>query len=448
MASSTPTLILVAYYAPPVRGIASYRVRWMAEGLLARGWRVVAVLPEAPLHRIAPGDGLPDGVEVIRVPNPEPSRWFSRVRGRPTIDGASVEDTAADDPASRGGSTGVLRDLVRNVLYVPDARFPWIGAAAEAVRRRIRDAEGPTVVYSTSVPFSAHFAAMRGRGDSGVPWVAEYRDPWGIVPPQVGRRPGWRRALDARLDTEVLRAADAVVFTSESVRRAYLARAPFLRAERVGVVRNGWLRAAPDAAPGPGDPLRLVWVGTVNDSRFLDPLLRAVATAVAGGRACRIRVLGAPEPWIEALERIGCAPTADVVGDEGWLDLAGFVPPDAVPDELAAASATLLLQPRPDPEVNVAAKLFDYVAARRPVLAWLPRDGEMAEILRAGADPWFVDGTPGDVGRAIRELGAAQDEGRLAGPRVAEERIAPYSRTEGVRRLDAFLRGVLAGGDR
>jgi hypothetical protein len=85
-------------------------------------------------------------------------------------------------------------------------------------------------------------------------------------------------------------------------------------------------------------------------------------------------VIGPEEPW---------RATAATMGGLDWLALDGVADPAAARDRVAGASACVLLRPGAWNRHIVAAKLFDYLGARRPVLAVVDPRGEMAAL---GAD--------------------------------------------------------------
>ena len=74
--------VIVAYYAPPAAGVAVNRLVAMLRHLPPLGWDPVLVAPSSVHHhRSTVDEDALAGVPVVRVPNPEPSRWFRRLAG-------------------------------------------------------------------------------------------------------------------------------------------------------------------------------------------------------------------------------------------------------------------------------------------------------------------------------------------------------------------------------
>ena len=424
--------VLLAYYAPPAVGIASQRLAELVRYLPDFGWDPVVVAPASVhYHRSASLD-FPPQVEVVRVPNPEPSRWLRRMgmpgaggdprrTGRDGAGGApAIEELRAVEPGTVGRW---VRWLVHEFLYVPDAQLLWIPAAARAASETLgRWGDRPTVLFSTSVPFSAHFAARRAAGQRGVPWVAEYRDPWSVAPPQFGTHTWLRTQVDRRLDHEVVSGADHVVVTSDETRHLFLGAFPDLRPEGISVVRNGWgaRPAAPlPQPPAPDGPLRLVYTGTLLQAGWGRPLLEALlAWERKAPGAVTLDIYGPERPWSEIAppELMGTA-----------LRLHGLIPGDDVPGKVAGASAVVILQP--DAVRYVPGKIYEYIGSRRPILAGVPAGSEVSGLAEAFGDVVVVDPmTVPAMDQAIAGLVARHRRGDLAVPTVPQERVEPLSR--------------------
>lgn len=425
------TLVAVAYYAPPAVGVASHRLAGMVRHLRALGWDMVVVAPEAVHYHRGASEEI-EGARVVRVPNPEPSRWLRTLGrvGRATR-GEEPGAVASLDPVDVGSVGAFARRLAHDWLYVPDAQFPWIGPAARAARRVVEETPGPVVLFSTSVPYSAHFAARRVQEKTGVPWVAEYRDPWSAAPRLLERRPALRQLIDRRLDESLIRAASRVVVTSDATRDLFLDTFPGLTRPDIAVIRNGWRERRPDDAPDPDSPLVLLYTGTLLRWTWAVPLLRAVRE-VASEHPVRLRVLGSQEPWRRAAGEVG--------GLDDVLELLGMVPGEEISGHLAASSALVLLRPDEELGLYVAGKAYEYLGSRRPILGWVPEGTEMTGLLRRHGDLRRVgEGSAEAFSHVIRALLAEHREGTLQGPRVEWTVVEPLSREAQVARLDALL---------
>ncbi len=428
-ASAPGLAVLVAYYVPPAVGIAAQRMAGIIRHLPAHGWEPVVVAPERVHYHTDPeSEAVLQGVRVLRTPNPEPSRWLRRAvgeRGDDARGGSGVREVRGVEAS---GWRSWARDLVRSWVYIPDAQALWIPWAASAATRALLDLRGPrrAVIFSSSVPYSAHFAARAASRRTGTPWVAEYRDPWSVAPPQFGSVPALRSLLDRRLDHDLVCAAQALVVTSDGTAERYRRAFPDATHRGVDVVRNGFDEAGPDASPGPADPFRLTYSGTLLHPSYAATMLRAMERLWdESGGGVFLDVFGPAEGWRAAGGREG-----------SFLRLHGLVPAREMPGHLARSSALLLLQPDPAHAQYIAGKLYEYLGSRRPVVAALPPGCEAERLILEQGELWRLDALEVEpILEVLRRLRRAHVAGALQGARVTAERVASLSRSAQVGRL-------------
>ena len=229
---------------------------------------------------------------------------------------------------------------------------------------------------------------------ASTPWVAEFRDRWADDPYLVGAP--WRRRLDDWLERRVLRHVAAVVTVSAPWSRAFAAKFDV----PVATVMNGfdpgeWDGLADAAAPS-GLPLRLLHAGTVYPERR-DP--QALFEAIE---------LGGFVP--EELQLVFCGNHLEYLAEQvNRHDLAAIVQMRrAVPYRealrLQRQSDVLLLMQWNDPtdEGNVPGKVFEYLAARRPILGLGPLAGIPARLVRERGAGLFAN-DPEEIARQLRQ---------------------------------------------
>jgi glycosyltransferase involved in cell wall biosynthesis len=366
-------ILLVSQYAPPSPLIAARRIGGLAKYLDRLGYRV------SILTSSISGDGAVEGaVDVFRTPDLMTSRLNWR-RG-------SFAALGGQSPAAYR-----RRSIVESVV-VPDLGVvTWLPLALRQSRRLTSF----DCVLTSSPPQSAHFLgfALRRRR---IPWIAELRDGWTFEPPRPPWPTGVQRRLDATLERSVLGRADLVVGVTEPIVEDARRRLG-VRAE---VVTNAF------------DPEETA------DPRSVHDLLRDGRHVVV--HTGRMAVSGStPRPLLEALARVR-SPRLDVVlagplaEDERELvsqaeqqGLVRWVGALDRPRALALqhAADSLLVVTEGSSRTSVATgKLFEYLAARRPILV-LGDDTEAARIVRetrAGTATSAVD--PDAIAKALHDL--------------------------------------------
>ncbi len=425
-------VVMLAYYFPPLVGIAAERMAVYSRRLPEFGWTPTVIAPRSGFfHRASESDGPARAVEthspvVIRTRSLELSRILRRSFAGAT--GLHPGDSSDIKPIPAGRVGRSLRRLVRDLLYIPDAQLGWIPFASRAALGAIQRARatGPCVLFSSSVPYSAHLAALRAARRLDVPWVAEFRDPWSEAHPNLKEGAAWRWRLNERIHAHVLRAADHVVVTSKSTKESLVSRFS-LAPEGITVVMNGF-EPMPDAQPpAPDEHFMLVYAGTVAPLERVQPLLEALDGLFERvGPLFRLRVLGPSGPW----ESDASAPPRP------WLQLDGLVIPDRAREAMAGASANVLIRAHEAYASILPGKLFEYLGARRPVLAAVVPGSEMEDLISAHGDGRLV--VPNESAAFRSELERLLQEhrrGELQQPRVPSALVESLQRRSQTGRL-------------
>lgn len=380
-------MLTIAYYFPPLAGIGSIRAMKFAAYLPDWGWQPTVLAPSTRAHPRDDSLVYPES-HVIRTQVFEMSRFGKRVVG--------LGESAA--PAAVPGFRARLRRFAHRFLYHPDAQVGWYPFAVAAGRRALREMRFDAI-FSSSFPVTAHLVARRLHRESGLPWIAEFRDPWADVAPDA--RAGDRRD---RLERSLLRDADAVVTVSPSWRDRFLEKG----AGRVEVITNGFDPVdLPPASPIDGfvvthlgsfhprsQDLRAVWEA-LQRMRALEPALRL-----------RVRFVG--EVAGEVHEQLAGYGLTDV------LEVTGLLPQRAALAATSPSSVLIAAGFRPERPLYrgvVPAKLFEYLGSGLPVLYVAAADTDAARLLGGHRACHVVE--PGDVDGALRALAASRGEGRV-----------------------------------
>jgi glycosyltransferase involved in cell wall biosynthesis len=422
------SILFVAYFYPPSRDTGAQRPAAMVKWLRRLGHRVT-VLTTSAYGRLA------DDADEVIVRTADAQLLRARLRGADRIDALYDSDTYA----------GRAHPLSR--ILVPE---PLVAAWAPFARRRAVELlaqGGYDCVITTSPPESAHLIG-RALAKRGLPWVADVRDAWTFESLRPRFPTGLQRRLDERLERRWLGAADVVSCVSRPA-------ADDMR-ERLGIeaelIPNGWDPDLGPEDPGPpqavdplpvADPDRasLVYTGRFG-SYGRDP--RPLVEALAG--------LAREQPEVAArIEFVVAGPLTD---DERRL-LDTHVAParivvrgsldrvQALALQRGADALLLLASPARTQLLNI--KLFEYLAAGRPILA-LAEGTEAGRVAaEVGAEVVRAD----DVA-AIRDALARLAAGELPAPHP--EAVRPYTYPAPAERMAAAVEKAItqarrAGGE-
>nr|WP_295080128.1 glycosyltransferase [uncultured Roseateles sp.] len=282
----------------------------------------------------------------------------------------------------------------------------WLSWRFDAVRQGLQMIERyqPDLIWSTFPIATAHVIAADLQRQSGLPWVADFRDP--MAHDEYPRDPKiWRSYR--RVEQMVFDQAKHCTFTTPGALEYYRQRYPH-RADDISLLENGYDESSFLAAEkklaaaglGPGSPksagpLILLHSGIVYPwERDPRPLFAALARLAGSGQIgadqLRLRFRGSAHE--QDLSQMAAA--------AGVLDFIELCPPLPYEDALAemmSVDALLLLQAA-NCNTQVPAKLYEYLRANRPVLALTDAAGDTARSLKAAG---LLDVMPLDDADAI-----------------------------------------------
>lgn len=395
-------VLIVAHLFPPAGGGGVQRTLGFVRYLPEHDWTPTVVASTADDYW-ARDETLLEGLQatVVRVPPPP---W---------------------DRARRWGRRLMLPRLRRayDRAFVPDPRVAWTLPALSAASR-LHQAAGFDVVYSSGAPWTSHLVAERFSRRTGVPWVADFRDPWTDNPLEPVAPP--LRPVHRRLEARVHRTA-ALSIASTELYRQRMQEAFGLSPQDTLHLPNGYTESEFERLPEPGDELTLGYAGSYYGQHSPRVLFDQIDRAVARRPGLR--------PVVELYGMTGAVPPRRFE-----VRSHGYVPQREALEGLARCRAVFVTVPDlPGADGCVPQKLYVYLRLGRPIL-WCGPEGEATAILRrAGGVSFALDPARPDIDGLAGWLAARQSarEGADFDPEV----VAAYDR----RRLTATLARHLDG---
>lgn len=398
-------ILIVSYYYPPRAIIGARRPAALAKYLTRDGHEVTVLT--SPVNGLEPSAG--PGRE-IRARDLLTSRLNWR---RAKALGTS---TGSGDVTFQGAG-------LWGSLFVPDVQLlSWAPFATVAALRHARRWR-PDVVVTTSPVESAHLVGLALKRILGVPWVVDLRDGWRFEAPRDEWPTTLQRSLDDALERTVLTAADRVVTVSEPL-SADLRRRLDLS---ITTVSNGFdpddLRSDAELPAGTVDPnrLTLVHTGGLGSQRTLAPIIEALCALRREdpASAARFQLLVAGAQTDAERRLYGADGLGDLVRPLGML-------PRAQALALQRRADVLLLVTSGVRTGEATGKLFEYLAARRPILV-LGDNSEAARIVAESHSGWAIPVR--DPHAALRALRQIIDNAHARPEAGASERFAYPSLT-------------------
>jgi glycosyltransferase involved in cell wall biosynthesis len=411
-------LLLVTLYFPPSGGGGVQRPLKFATYLPAFGIETHVLAPDDPkwVHS--------DNELVLPT-----QAWVHRARyvgpgGRRIAD--ELHGRTGLDLALRRAST------IGRRLLLPDENVTWNATAipkAIAIARR----EGIDVVMTTSPPGSVHLIGAAVKRATGAKWVADLRDSIALHPHRATEGMGARAKQKARAGIAhlVARQADAIVTAADAITEETRGLNP--RAEVITIANGSDFDDFAGLEYRRTDRFRLTHTGSFFGHRDPKPFLRALAAS--GLDDVTVRFVGDFRPgdreFVDSLQ----------LGDR--VEIVDYVPRRESLRLQRDSDALLLLIPEAGGRGRgvLSGKVFEYVAAERPILAVVPTDGAAAQLIRdtgvgVVAGPEDEDG----IRDALLALHAQWQAGELDGPPLSDEWRTKLSRATRVEELADLLR--------
>ncbi|MGZ5200787.1 MAG: glycosyltransferase [Telluria sp.] len=272
-------------------------------------------------------------------------------------------------------------------LALPDRWISWWLGAVPAGLSLIRKYK-PQVIWSTFPISTAHLIALTLHRLTGLPWVADFRDP--MLQPSYPSS-GLQRKMYGWIEKQAVERCSMAVFTTHSAMNTYRERFPNVPASKFTVIENGYDEDGFDAqalalkTPRPaGGRVTLVHSGVLyqngrDPSAFLDAVAAMKRAGTVDASTLRV-VLRAPGE----VEQV--AGLARKFGVDDIVDVLPPVPYKEALREMLDADGLLVFQGTPF-NTQIPAKIYEYFRAKKPILGLVDPVGETARVLRtAGFD--------------------------------------------------------------
>jgi len=373
-------VLLISYPFPPVGGAGVQRAVKFVKYLERHGW-LASVLtvanPSVPAFDESLADDIPENVLVRRATTWEPGYGLKK----------SVASVNGEMSQRLGFVGRILKPWLRwlgNTLLQPDAQVLWLPGAVREGRQLLQEIPHSAIV-ATGPPFSTFLIGAALSRHSGLPLLLDYRDEWSISSAYwENKQPGMvSRRVQGWMQKHVVRTARALVATSRASAKSLEA----IRDEAGSTARVTWIHNGydPEDFP-PGDPFtepthapyRLAYIGTLWNLTSVAPLVEAVRRLARRRPSLASdlelvfagRRTPAQQELLAGLQGLPCR-----VIEHPYIDHR-----TAIDFIRTADGLCLLLSNVPEAGRVVPAKLFEYMAAKRPILAIAPH-GEVWHLL-------------------------------------------------------------------
>lgn len=392
-------ILIVSYHFYPDAQVGAKRMSELVRVLCDQGHEVVVVSSKAHAKQ-----GVASGLDIdsprlrrIRIPSPPkllPAMlsWIKRLRpkGRATVSSGQAQEQLPDETAADESLLARLKRYYFSLEWLVDDKKLW-SALVAARLLGFAFSKPFDVVISSGPPMSSHLSVWLTRPVLRCRWIMDMRDPWCDQDQNKHVESVLSRRLNRWLERCTVTVANAVVVTAPGYKRLLQQRYP-TASNRIHLVLNGFDQEQA-STPAPRGRLNLLYAGSLYYNRDPFPLLRSVRDLVRRSDVERglvsVRFVGDCRSW-------GGVDIARWVQENQLEDCVRVEPPVPAGEvHRLLADANVLLSFAQGQPMQIPAKMFDYLAARREILlitepgsdtAWLARQAGCGRIVSPDDD--------------------------------------------------------------
>jgi hypothetical protein len=366
-------VLIITYYWPPLAGSGVQRWLKFSKYLPQFGWEPVIFTPENPdfeLKDVSLLQEISPTMEIIKFPIWEPYHWFRRLKKESL---PNVSTVLEKDNPSLFDRLGIW---LRANFLIPDPRKFWVNPSADFIIDCVQKGQFQAII-STGPPHSLHLIAKKVKEKTGIPWIADFRDPWSqwdfnlSLPMQK-----WARKKHEHLERSVLTQANRIITISPTFQHELAA----IGKRSIDLITNGFDESdqvqVESLTNSRSTEVEILYTGIIDALRDPVPFLVALKAAFqSNGKKLRCRFVGkVPLSLVEYVRK-------DEFLNEHVL-FEGYVSHQKVFEFYQKADLLLLiLTKEKNSKGNIPGKVFEYMATGKFTLALGDPNGDTAEIL-------------------------------------------------------------------
>ncbi|MCL6218529.1 glycosyl transferase family 1 [Zunongwangia pacifica] len=369
-------VLIVTYYWPPAGGPGVQRWLKFVKYLRDYGVEPVVYIPENPNYPLIDESFLnevPQDIEMIRQPIFEPYKFasFLSKKDTKTISSGIIKQKEKQSFMQK------LMLYIRGNFFIPDARKFWIKPSVRFLKSYLEKTNIDTII-TTGPPHSLHLIGLGLKKELLLRWISDFRDPW----TQIGYQKDLKLTKNSaekhqKLEKEVLKAADQIITTSFTTKKEFASKTT----KPIEVITNGF-----DSELNTNSILdenfSISHIGSLLSGRNPKLLWKVLAEISEENENFRtnfkLKLYGAvSDEVVQSIKEAGL---------ENNLILGGYISHSKAIAVQKESQLLLLIEINSEETKGIiAGKLFEYLAAKRPILAIGPGEWDVSKIIEETA---------------------------------------------------------------
>lgn len=366
-------VLIITYYWPPAGGPGVQR--WLKFVKYLPGFDIepIVYIPENASYPIIDEElcnEVNPEVEVLTQPIKEPykiARFFSK-KSTQNISSGIIPDERKQSLSEQ------LLLFIRGNFFIPDARIGWVKPSVEYLSEYIK-INPIDIIITTGPPHSLHLIGKQLKEQFNIPWIADFRDPWTTI--------GYHKKLKLTtsaaqkhktLEKEVLNEADRILVTSPSTKKDFKQ----ITQQPIDVITNGYDIEHIEKKPL-DKKFTIAHIGSLLSDRNPRVLWKALAELIKNNpdfkQDFELKLAGKVSTQIlNTLDEFKLSP---------YVNNMGYISHQQAITEQRTSQVLLLLEiDSEETRAIIPGKLFEYMAAERPILAIGPEKSDVEALIK------------------------------------------------------------------
>lgn len=420
-------VLVITYYWPPAGGPGVQR--WLKFVKYLRDFDIEPVLyiPENPDYPLIDNTFLkeiPNDLIIYKHPIKEPYRLASIFSSKKTkrISSGIIQ-------SKNQSFTEKIFLWIRGNLFIPDARKFWIKPSVNYLKGVLEKEEIDTII-TTGPPHSVHLIGYYLKQTKAVNWIADFRDPWTTI--------GYHKKLKLtsssekkhkRLESTVLNSADKIIVTSATTKREFQQ----ITNQPIQVITNGF-DSNVSMNQNLDEKFTISHIGSMLTGRNPTKLWQVLSELLKQNsdfkNALQLQFIGViSNDVLQSLNDLGL---------QNHIEVIGYVSHEKALEYQKVSQILLLVEIDSQETIGIIpGKLFEYMAAKRPILGVGPKNWEVADIVTSTKSGCIFEHSD-DIAlkNVLLDWFAQFQKGELS---VSSKNIEEYSRRELTRKLAEYI---------
>jgi len=376
MAKEKKKVLIVSYYWPPSGGAGVQRWLKFVKYLKDFGWEPIVYTPknnEIPVYDESLVKDIPEDITILKKDIWEPYTFYKKFIGARKDEKFNIGGFISENKSY--GLKDKISTFIRGNFFIPDARKFWIKPSVKFLKKYLKD-NPVDIIVTTGPPHSLHLIGLKLKRKLNLPWIADFRDPWTrMFTYKDLMLTHWADKKNKKLEKKVLENANHILTVGWTLKESL----KDLGANNLSVITNGYDDDDfKNVEVKESQSFCITHTGNISRSKNSEIFWIAVSELLNEDKTLmknlEIRLSGKLDHTVsQHIKKYQL---------ERYVNKLGYLNHDQVILEQKGAKLLLLLtSDNIYSKGAVPGRLFEYLAAQRPIIAIAHPESDLAKVL-------------------------------------------------------------------